>query len=841
LNNPLHLYVPQRNSRDAEFNPRDAGATPKLRAVAFRSAASFNLRVQQPPGQTGNPIKPWFTPWRFALLLAMLVFAAFSQVLLGLQTFVVRDYGFFAYPLAHFQQECFRHGELPFWDPFNNCGVPFLAQWNTMPLYPPSLIYLLLPLQWSLSFFCLLHLWFAGFGMYFLARRWTSNSFAAAFAGVAFAFNGLTLNLLMWPSHIATLSWMPWIVLAVELAWREGGRKIILAAFAGALQMLAGGPEIIFLTWILLLALWIQQFVKSESSRSAMLWRFPLVVALVIALAAVQLLPFLDLAAHSQRSAGYADTRWSMPGWGWANFLVPMAFGTTRTEGIFFQHGQYWTSSYYLGVGALWLALLALACVRERRVRLLGAMAMAALILALGENTFVYPALRKIIPQLGLMTYPIKYVVIVAFSAPLLAAFALARLFSLSSAKGGEGRGEEAETFQSQIPSPQPLPRLDGARGKTFSSQLFQSSRLLGIGAILLAIIAGILFWAWRFPFSTDDVHTTLLNGLSRAAFLILTGGLLFVLTRENAPGLRRLAPLILIFTAWLDVYTHEPAQNPAVPPTVYELNLARAELAMQPQPALGESRAMVTPAAATGFIGFALGDPKNNYLAKRLGYCANCNLLDAVPKVDGFFSLVPRENDGLISLLYGATNANFPGLNDFLGVSQITAPDEFFHWLPRPTFLPLVTAGQKPVFLDDPNMLRALMQPDFDGGKIVLLPLEAKALVTVTGQTAARVLNSKFAMHSVDAEVEAGEPSLVVVAQTYYHDWRACVDGQPAHLLRANYAFQALQVPSGQHHIRLVYEDRAFQFGAVVSICTAVSCFVCLLWVKKRTPPTVI
>jgi len=791
--------------------------------------------MQQPASQTGNPIDPWFTPWRFALLLALLIFAAFPQVLLGLQTFVVRDYGFFAYPLAHFQQECFWHGELPFWDPFNNCGVPFLAQWNTMPLYPPALIHLLLPLQWSLSFFCLLHLWFAGFGMFFLARRWTGASFAAAFAGVAFAFNGLTLNLLMWPSHIATLSWMPWVVLAVELAWREGGRKIILAAFAGALQMLAGGPEIIFLTWILLLTLWIQQFARGEASRVSMLWRFPLVVALVIVLAAAQLLPFLDLAAHSQRSAGYADTRWSMPGWGWVNFLVPMAFGMTRTEGIFFQHGQYWTSSYYLGVGALWLALLAVWTVRERRVWLLGAMAMGALIFALGDNTFIYPALRKIIPQLSLMTYPIKYVILTAFLVPLLAAFALTRFFSLSSTKGGAGRGEEADCSKTQIPSPQPSPRFGGARGKTFSSQHFQSSRLLAIGAILLALIAGILFWAWRFPFSTDDVHATLLNGLSRAVFLILTGVLLFVLTRENAPGLRRNAPLILIFTAWLDVYTHEPAQNPTVPSSVYELNLARAELSMQPQPALGESRALVTPKAAMDFIGFALSDPKNNYLAKRLGYCANCNLLDAVPKVDGFFSLLPHENDGLISLLYGATNANFPRLNDFLGVSQITAPDEFFHWQPRRTFLPLVTAGQKPVFLDDAGTLRAMTQPEFDGGKRVFLPPEAKSLLTVTNQTAARILSSQFKAQRVDIEVEAAEPSLVVVAQTYYHDWRAYVDGQPAHLLRANYAFQAFQVPAGRHQVRLVYEDRAFQFGAVVSICMVVNCFIFLRWLRKR------
>ena len=755
--------------------------------------------MQQSVGKTGNP-DPWFTPWRFALLLALLIFAAFPHVLLGLQTFVVRDYGFFAYPLAHFQQECFRHGELPFWNPYNNCGVPFLAQWNTMPLYPPALIYLLLPLQWSLSFFCLLHLWFAGFGMFFLARQLTNNSFAAAFAGVAFAFNGLTLNLLMWPSHIATLSWMPWVVLAVEMAWREGGRKIILAAFAGALQMLAGGPEIIFLTWILLLALWIQQFVCGKSLRVLMLWRFPLIVALVIALAAAQLLPFLDLAAHSQRSAGYADTRWSMPGWGCANFLVPMAFGTTRTEGIFFQNGQYWTSSYYLGIGALWLALLAIWTVRERRVWLLGAMAMLALIFALGENTFVYPALQKIIPQLSLMTYPIKYVILTAFLVPLLAAFALTRQQNLLH--------EEKPAF---------------------------NRRLVLAGAILLALIAGILFWAWRYAFSTDDVHATLLNGWSRAAFLFLTGVLLFVLTRETAPGLRRIAPLILIFTAWLDVYTHEPAQNPTVPPTVYELNLARAKLAMQPQPALGESRAMVTPKAAMDFIHFALGDPKNNFLAKRLGYCANCNLLDAVPKVDGFFSLVPRESDGLISLLYGATNADFPRLNDFLGVSQITQPDEFFHWQPRRMFLPLVTAGQKPVFLDDPGTLRALTQPDYDGGKMVFLPPEAKSLVTVTNQTTARVLNSTFTTHGVDAEVEAAEPSLVVVAQTYYHNWRAYVDGRPAHLLRANYAFQALQVPEGRHRVRLVYEDRVFQFGAAVSVCMVVNCLIFLRWLKKR------
>ncbi len=739
-------------------------------------------------------------PTRFGILLALLVFAAFPQVVLGLETFVARDFGFFAYPLAHFQRDCFWHGELPFWDPYNNCGVPFLAQWNTMPLYPPALFYLVLPLTWSLGMFSLLHLWWAGLGMYFLARRWTGNDFAATFAGVAFAFNGFTLNLIMWPSHMATFSWLPWVVLLTERAWREGGKKIIFAAFAGALQMLAGGPEIILFTWLIVSALWLQQFVGGANSRTAMLWRFPLVVALVVSLTLAQLLPFLDLVAHAQRETGFADLRWSMPGSGLANFFVPMAFGSTATEGIFFQHGQYWTSSYYLGVGTLWLALLALVSLRERRVWLLGTIAVVGLVFALGENTPVLPLARKLLPQLSFITYPIKYIVFAIFAAPLLAAFALANFAKAQ-------------------------------------------KNLLPLGGGLLALLAGILLWTQFAPLPGDGTHAALLNGFSRALFLIVTGAILFALSRRTNSLFSRFAPLFLILAAWLDVSTHEPAQNPTVSPGVYELNLARTKLALNPQPELGGARAMVSPLAANEFINFAASDPKNNFLAKRLGDCANANLLDAVPKVDGFFSLTPRENDAVLSLFYTTTNASYPSLEDFLGVAQITAPDAMFHWRARTNFLPLVTAGQKPVFLDDQNALAALTQTDFAGGKVVFLPPEMKSFVTVSNQTIAKILDSKFGDDTVEIEAQADKPSLVVVAQTYYHNWRAAVDGAPVTLLRANVAFQAVQIPAGRHKIHLFYRDRAFEIGAAISICAWGFCCGGLLLQfrfgrKKESPP---
>src|ERR1035441_3112064 len=216
----------------------------------------------------------WMTPGRFALLLGLLIFATFPGVLLGSTTFVIRDFGLFGYPLAYFHRQSFWRGELPLWNPLSNCGLPFLAQWNTLTLYPLSLIYLLLPLTWSLSFFCLAHMFWGGLGMYFLAHRWTQHRLAAGLAGVIFSFNGLSLNFLMWPSHIATFSWLPWMVWLGQCAWLEGGKALVGGTAAGAMQMLAGGPETILAAWLILLVLACGDWVNEEGLRRGFFWAF---------------------------------------------------------------------------------------------------------------------------------------------------------------------------------------------------------------------------------------------------------------------------------------------------------------------------------------------------------------------------------------------------------------------------------------------------------------------------------------------------------------------------------------------------------------------------------------
>jgi uncharacterized membrane protein YfhO len=136
---------------------------------------------------------------------------------------------------------------------------------------------------------------------------------------------------------------------------------------------------------------------------------------------------------------------------------------------------------------------------------------------------------------------------------------------------------------------------------------------------------------------------------------------------------------------------------------------------------------------------------------------------------------------------------------------------------------------------LGDADALHALTESNFDGSKVVFLPPEAKSLVTVTNQTEAHVLGSKIGTRSVEADVEAAAPALVVVSQSFYHDWRASVDGRQTPLLRANYAFQAIAIPQGKHNVRLIYRDRAFEIGATISIITGLVCLFCYLNLKMR------
>ena len=205
----------------------------------------------------------------------------------------------------------------------------------------------------------------------------------------------------MWPNFIAAfrLAAVGGMAGATGLARRgETGRW---AALAGAMQMLAAGPEVILLTWVILFVLACGDWVRREGPRSRIPVRFFALALLVAMICAAQLLPFLELLAHSQRDRDYSSAShdWSMPFWGWANFLVPLFRTTPTAQGVFFQNGQYWTSSYYAGIGTILFGAVAVRRLRDWRVRALAGLLLLGLVMALGDGSLLYRGLRFLLSR----------------------------------------------------------------------------------------------------------------------------------------------------------------------------------------------------------------------------------------------------------------------------------------------------------------------------------------------------------------------------------------------------------------------------------------------------------
>jgi len=749
----------------------------------------------------------WLTPGRFGVMLGALIVATFPRVLAGGKSFFYRDFGVFTYPLAFFHRESFWRGEMPLWNPYNACGLPFLAQWNTMTLYPGSLIYLLLPLPWSLCFFGLAHMFLAGMGAYFLALRWTGSRLGASVGGLAFGFNGLSWYALMWTNNTAALGWMPWVVLAVERAWCEGGaRRIALAALAGAMQMLSGAPEVILLTWSAVGALWLSHFLTSDAARLRIFGRSVLVGLLVAGLAAAQLLPFLDLLRHSQRDTGFGDAQWAMPLNGLANYLVPRFHVIIGPYNPPSQRDQFWTSSYYLSMGVIALALLAIWRMRSRRIWVLAALAVFSILMALGNNGPAYAVLRRVVPQIGFMRFPIKFVVLATFALPFLAAHAVAWLQS------------------------RPIERWRAER-----------NWFVVIGSILVIAIVAIATYASIFSTAPDEAGATWLNALSRAGFLAFTCACLLLLCRPMrsdsaesvaaAASARRNREWLwvgVVLLSWLDVATHARSLTPTVSNSVYATDSIRQYYKWGDQLRPGVSRAMLNIPLLDKVTFHSVESPENDFSGRRLALFADCNMLDHAAKVDGFYSLYLREQSALNLQLYTGTNGLEP-LKDFLGVSWLSKPSypHETEWLQRDTFMPMITAGQEPIFTNSSATLQRVTSPEFEPRKIVYLPAEARGVVVAKAQPAAKVISREVGAKQINAEVESPAEAMVVVAQAFYHPWHAYVDGKRVPLWRANYGFQALEVPAGRHHVKLVYEDVALWAGAVVSVITLAGCLV--------------
>jgi len=579
-------------------------------------------------------------------------------------------------------------------------------------------------------------------------------------------------------------------------AWKQGGRWIPVAALVSALQVLACAPELLVLFWLTLGLLWVREVAKRQISFWLSLGRLSLVVLLAAGITMVQMLPFFDLLAHAQRDRNFGDDIWAMPGWGLANLIVPLFHCYKPPFGPWFQPGQALVCSYYLGVGVLVLAIAGASIKRGQGLANLGLLALFCWIMALGSKAGLYAWIRATVPWIGIARYPVKFALFPVLLVPLLAAFAVDKITN--------GTNRREIRFVVSV-----------------------------AGAVLL-LMAGILWVARKHPLPLDQWDATALNALWRALLAVgVLAGVLF-LAKVRSRSARMVCQLAVLSLVALDAFTHNPQLFPALPafnlsPGMWTAALGRAT----PRP--GEERIMHSPEAELFLRNHGGANLAEDFSARRLGERNSLNLLDSVSKVaGGGMILRPAKFDQLEEHLYSANGARYgQGLLDFLSVAWFTSPASPFLWSPRTNWLPVITAGQRPAFTTDEQALRFITADGFEPRDVVYLTESARSLVSVTNRTNCKIVTTQFTANKIEADLEAAETSMVVLSQSFYHLWRPFIDGSPTGLLRANLAFQAVQVPAGRHHLNLVYRDTYFWIGAVISLMALL--IVCgWIWARR-------
>ncbi|HUR27983.1 MAG TPA: YfhO family protein [Planctomycetota bacterium] len=218
-------------------------------------------------------------------------------------------------PWLAFNESELRAGRLPTWNPWNGAGVPHLANAQSAVFSPFSLPFYVAPLKWALLASAFLKLFALGFFTFLFLRALGSSAVAACAGAVIFEFGGHNVLLLAYP-HPAVAAMLPAALWIIERVWQvtltsESTAQRTLPWACGlalvfATAIFAGSPEtcaFVVAASALYALLRAVLFVRENPARgkdcaAALCW-LATAGLLGLAVAAVQVLPFLEYAARS--------------------------------------------------------------------------------------------------------------------------------------------------------------------------------------------------------------------------------------------------------------------------------------------------------------------------------------------------------------------------------------------------------------------------------------------------------------------------------------------------------------------------------------------------------------
>ncbi len=757
--------------------------------------------------------------------------------------------------------------QIPLWNPHIFAGLPFLAAGQHSALYPFSVLFYVLPISSAYGYFTVLQLFLAGLFAFIYARVIGLGRLGAAVTAITYMFSAFMVTSVVFTMIIAAAAWLPLLLAMIELIIRKVGENqenasrpllyVVFGAIALGFQLLAGHIEISYYVLLIMafyaaIRLWqLARGGKSAAGR-ALFWLVVMVV-LGLALGAVQLIPLYELVSSSfrQSSASYQQVvGWAYPLRRLIAFLVPDFFGNPTHHSyldVFSRQvvtvaqdyygnpistidwgiKNYVEGGSYLGILPLLLALVAIFRRRNKYVWIFAVL--AAISLAFVFGTPLYALLFYLLPGIKQLHSPFRWIFPYTLSVAVLAGIGAnhfgIRNTALSLSKGSEfgiarklgrlallaGLGLIAALGLSLLFPDTVIPLAERA--------------MLGLAKAPEAFANGRMFYSY-------ELRNLLIFGL----FLASSGAVLLLARRSLRLGKYKVWKPLALLVLILDVFVFGYGFNPAADPRLLDFKPPVVEFLQQ-----DKSLYRITTYNAP--------DEKT--------FNPNAGMFYDLDDVRGYDSIIPRQYTDYMGLIYPQSELQYnrvapiytdqrqaldSPLLDLLNVKYVLTTQE----IESPKYT-LVYDGEVRVYRNESAMPRAFSLPascaivtddvatalrTHDPRQHVILEEQGTKLKTQNSKLETRNCGLQPATitshtpNEVLIDVELEEPSLLVLADSFFPGWKAFRrpqgtgegEEQELEIYRADGNFRAVSLPAGRWTVRFKYTPMSIKLGLFVS-----------------------
>ena len=735
----------------------------------------------------------------------------FLPMLSSKNIFVERDLAAFFIPPRYLWVSLVKSFQLPLWNPYNYSGIPLLATLQPGVFYPPHILYFFLPFNVAWNWLIILHVYLAGVSTYLLLRYLRASVAGAFVGGIIFMLSGYLISVHNLLTHLLAVVWLPLIMIQFLRYFETKQRKfLVFSSILLTVQFFAGAPEISITTVMVVCVVtaFVHRFldagIADVPSPLTRMKALGLTLGLLFLLSSVQLLPFLELKAHSIRIAGLSYPEaitWSFAWKDFIQFFIPDAFGYFSSTKKYWSN-QSWLLTLYWGITPFVLSLFYFISTDKKRIVLISLM-FVSLVFALGGNTPAYKLLHHI-PPFSSIRYPVKFIFLFIFLVAVTAGLGFDNI------KKGVLEGN---------------PRVKRTIAVFFYSG-FIFVVLWGLMSIYSDTVSR-FFDSMGFVPDTYNVATINIHNIKR--FLLFSFLFCIMLLAYMRIRFKKTAAFFVILIAVLDIFlansgyytsgswkfyinTNEWGEHTFLGKIAGNKATERYFVSFK---TLGEfnhfpyDRAILAPPYAALFGLYSFGGAE----VLRIGhYEAFSSLLKDSPTLELGKRFLNVSGVRYVITAYELTDKDFSLLQSIEAGAKTSRLYEYMSYPGR-----FLLYGRVHTVKDDKEMKEKLLDRSIDlRQELVILSKDGIDLSEKNVKGEVRLLS--YNANEVSFACETQSDALLYVSDAYYPGWKAYLDGKEARIYRANLAFRAVYVPRGTHTVLFVYRPLSFYVGCCLT-----------------------